>query len=86
LKTERSLEILWKKNRAKAPQATLLFLKGKEIAQEFGFPLCIRSLFTLVVRQSFIKKRIMMTFLTLGSRGTLIHEVMIDKALLMEGI
>ena len=31
-----------------APQATATsFFKGKEIAQEFGFPLCIRSSFTL---------------------------------------
>jgi carbamoyl-phosphate synthase large subunit len=31
-----------------APQANAKsFLKGKEIAQEFGFPLCIRSSFTL---------------------------------------
>ena len=31
-----------------APQATATsFLRGKEIAQEFGFPLCIRASFTL---------------------------------------
>ncbi len=31
-----------------APQATATsFLKGKEIAQEFGFPLCIRASYTL---------------------------------------
>ncbi len=31
-----------------APQATATsFLKGKEIAQEFGFPLVIRASFTL---------------------------------------
>jgi len=68
-----------------APQKTAKsFLEGKEIAQEFGFPLCIRASFTLggagasVVYDS-------KDFDDLLSRGlqlSPIHEVMIDKALL----
>ncbi len=68
-----------------APQATATsYLKGKEIAQEFGFPLCIRASFTLggagasIVydEQEFDKS------LTRGLEISPIHEVMIDKALL----
>ena len=68
-----------------APQATAKsFLEGKGIAQEFGYPLCIRASFTLggagaaVVhtKESFEDK------LTSGLHMSPIHEVMIDKALL----
>jgi carbamoyl-phosphate synthase large subunit len=68
-----------------APQATAnSFLEGKEVAQEFGFPLCIRSSFTLggagasivYKAEEFDKK------LTRGLHLSPIHEVMIDKALL----
>ena len=40
------------------------FLKGKEIAQEFGFPLVIRPSFTLGGSGAplFIKKKILMTY------------------------
>ena len=50
-----------------APQATATsFLKGKEIAQEFGFPLVIRASFTLeeLVHLFVIKKRILMSYYT----------------------
>ena len=68
-----------------APQATAKsFLEGKEIAQKFGYPLCIRASFTLggagaaVVhnKENFEDK------LTTGLHKSPIHEVMIDKALL----
>jgi len=45
---EKFRELMGKIGVGMAPQATATsFLKGKEIAQEFGFPLCIRSSFTL---------------------------------------
>jgi len=68
-----------------APQATAKsFLEGKEIAQQFGYPLCIRASYTLggagaaVVhtKENFEDK------LTTGLHKSPIHEVMIDKALL----
>ena len=68
-----------------APQATATsFLKGKEIAQEFGFPLCIRSSFTLGGAGAAIvhKEEDYDELLTLGLEISPIHEVMIDKALL----
>ncbi len=68
-----------------APQATAKsFLKGKEIAQEFGFPLCIRSSFTLGGAGAAIvhKEEDYDELLTRGLEASPIHEVMIDKALL----
>ncbi|WP_124980714.1 carbamoyl-phosphate synthase large subunit [Nonlabens xiamenensis] len=68
-----------------APQATATsFLKGKEIAQEFGFPLCIRSSFTLGGAGAAIvyKEEDYDELLTRGLEASPIHEVMIDKALL----
>ncbi len=68
-----------------APQATATsFLKGKEIAQEFGFPLCIRSSFTLGGAGAAIvyKEEDFDELLTRGLESSPIHEVMIDKALL----
>ncbi len=60
------------------------FLKGKEIAQEFGFPLVIRPSFTLggtgatfVYEESEFDKS-----LSRGLEASPIHEVLIDKALL----
>lgn len=68
-----------------APQATAnSFLEGKEIAQEFGFPLCIRSSYTLggagagIVRN----QKDFDALLTRALHVSPIHEVMIDKALL----
>ena len=60
------------------------FLKGQEIAQEFGFPLVIRPSFTLGgtgaafvhTKEEFDEK------LTYGLEMSPIHEVLIDKALL----
>ena len=68
-----------------APQATAKsFLQGKEVAQQFGFPLCIRASFTLggagaaiVYNQEDFDKN-----LNTGLHLSPIHEVMIDKALL----
>ena len=68
-----------------APQATATsFLKGKEIAQEFGFPLCIRASFTLGGAGASIvyNEEEFDEALTRGLEISPIHEVMIDKALL----
>ncbi|MCV6631410.1 MAG: carbamoyl-phosphate synthase large subunit [Flavobacteriaceae bacterium] len=68
-----------------APQATATsYLKGKEIAQEFGFPLVIRASFTLGgAGASFVhKKEDFDELLTRGLEISPIHEVMIDKALI----
>lgn len=68
-----------------APQATATsFLKGKEIAQEFGFPLIIRASFTLGgAGASFVyKEEDFDELLTRGLEISPIHEVMIDKALI----
>ena len=68
-----------------APQATATsFLKGKEIAQEFGFPLVIRASFTLGgAGASFVfKEEEFDEMLTRGLEVSPIHEVMIDKAMI----
>ncbi len=65
-------------------QTATSYLKGKEIAQSFGFPLCIRASFTLGgsgatfvhTREEFDEA------LHRGLEVSPIHEVMIDKALL----
>ena len=67
------------------PQASATsFLKGKEIAQQFGFPLVIRASFTLggagasiVYKPEDFDKQ-----LSHGLEVSPIHEVMIDKALM----
>ncbi len=60
------------------------FLKGKEIAQEFGFPLVIRPSFTLGGSgASFVHtEKDFDKLLTRGLEASPIHEVLIDKALL----
>jgi carbamoyl-phosphate synthase large subunit len=60
------------------------FLKGKEAAQEFGFPLCIRASFTLGGTGATIvyDKDDFEKALTHGLHSSPIHEVIIDKALL----
>ncbi len=60
------------------------FLKGKEIAQEFGFPLVIRPSFTLGgTGAAFVhKKEDFDDLLTRGLEASPIHEVLIDKALI----
>src|SRR5690554_4542633 len=68
-----------------APQATgNSFLEGKEIAQKFGFPLCIRSSYTLGGAGAGIvnNQKDFDALLTRGLHASPIHEVMIDKALL----
>ncbi len=68
-----------------APQKTAKsFLEGKEIAQEFGFPLCIRASFTLGGAGASIvyDAKEFDNLLDRGLQLSPIHEVMIDKALL----
>ena len=68
-----------------APQKTAKsFLEGKEIAQEFGFPLCIRPSYTLGGSGASIlhDPNEFDNLLERGLQLSPIHEVMIDKALL----
>ena len=68
-----------------APQETAnSFLKGKEIAQKFGFPLVIRSSFTLGGAGASIvyEEADFDNLLRHGLEASPIHEVMIDKALM----
>jgi carbamoyl-phosphate synthase large subunit len=82
---EQFKQLLQRINVPTAPAKTATsFLKGKEIAQEFGFPLVIRPSFTLGgtgaafvhSKEEFDEK------LTYGLEMSPIHEVLIDKALL----
>jgi len=82
---EQFRELMLKIGVSMAPQATAnSFLKGKEIAQEFGFPLIIRASFTLGgAGASFVyKEEDFDELLTRGLEISPIHEVMIDKALI----
>ena len=68
-----------------APQAAARsFLQGKEIAQEFVFPLCVRASYTLGGAGASIvhDPKDFDTLLERGLQLSPIHEVMIDKALL----
>lgn len=68
-----------------APQRKAMsFLEGKEIAQEYGFPLCIRASYTLGGAGASIvySKDEFEEQLLRGLELSPIHEVMIDKALL----
>ena len=68
-----------------APQESAKsFLQGKEIAQEFGFPLCVRASYTLGGAGASIvhDPAEFDTLLERGLQLSPIHEVMIDKALL----
>ena len=60
------------------------FLQGKEVAQEFGFPLCIRPSYTLGGSGAAIvfEEEEYDKLLTRGLHESPIKEVMIDKALL----
>lgn len=60
------------------------FLRGKEIAQKFGFPLVIRPSFTLGGTGASVvyKKEDFDTLLNRGLEASPIHEVLIDKALM----
>lgn len=68
-----------------APARTVTsYLEGKEVAQEFGFPLVIRASFTLGGSgASFVhREEDFNELLTRGLEASPIHEVLIDKALL----
>ena len=60
------------------------FLQGKEIAQKFGFPLCIRPSYTLGGSgASFVHSvKDFDSLLNRGLHASPIHEVMIDKAVI----
>ena len=78
-------ELMQKLDIPVAPAETATsFLKGKEIAQKFGFPLVIRPSFTLGgTGASFVHKaEDFDELLTRGLEASPIHEVLIDKALL----
>ncbi|CAM4233652.1 carbamoyl-phosphate synthase large subunit [Zobellia nedashkovskayae] len=82
---EQFRELMLKIGVGMAPQATATsFLKGKEIAQEFGFPLVIRASYTLGGAGAAIvyKAEDFDELLSRGLEISPIHEVMIDKALL----
>jgi carbamoyl-phosphate synthase large subunit len=68
-----------------APQKTAKsFLEGKSIAQDFGFPLCIRASYTLGGAGAAVvfEEKEFDNLLNQGLHISPIHEVMIDKALM----
>jgi carbamoyl-phosphate synthase large subunit len=78
-------ELMGRIDIAMAPQQTAKsFLEGKEIAQAFGFPLCIRASYTLGGAGASIvhDPKEFDNLLDRGLQLSPIHEVMIDKALL----
>jgi len=82
---EKFRELMLKIGVPMAPQATATsFLKGKEIAQEFGFPLVIRSSYTLGGAGASIvyDPKDFDELLSIGLEASPIHEVMIDKAMM----
>ncbi|MFK8061252.1 MAG: carbamoyl-phosphate synthase large subunit [Polaribacter sp.] len=82
---EQFRELMGKIGVAMAPQETATsFLKGKEIAQKFGFPLVIRSSYTLGGAGASIvyKPEDFDELLSRGLEASPIHEVMIDKAMM----
>ena len=82
---EQFRELMGKIGVPMAPQETATsFLKGKEIAQEFGFPLVIRSSYTLGGAGASIvyKSEDFDELLSRGLEASPIHEVMIDKAMM----
>ena len=82
---EKFKELMGKIGIPMAPAKTATsYLKGKEIAQEFGYPLCVRASFTLGGSgASFVwTKEEFDEALQRGLEISPIHEVMIDKALL----
>ncbi len=82
---EQFRELMLKIGIPMAPQSTARsFLEGKEVAQEFGFPLCIRASFTLGGAGASIvhDPKLFDGLLERGLQLSPIHEVMIDKALL----
>lgn len=82
---EQFRELMGKIGVPMAPQQTAKsFLEGKEIAQKFGFPLCIRASYTLGGAGASIvhDPKEFDTLLERGLQLSPIHEVMIDKALM----
>ncbi len=82
---EQFRELMGKIGVAMAPQETATsFLKGKEIAQKFGFPLVIRSSYTLGGAGASIvyDPADFDELLSRGLEASPIHEVMIDKAMM----
>ena len=82
---EKFRELMLKIGVGMAPQATATsFLQGKEIAQQFGFPLVIRASYTLGGAGASIvyKAEDFDELLSYGLEISPIHEVMIDKALM----
>ena len=82
---EKFKQLLKKINIPVAPAKTATsFLKGKEIAQEFGFPLVIRPSFTLGGTGASLvyKAEDFDELLSRGLEASPIHEVLIDKALM----
>ena len=82
---EKFRELMLKIGIGMAPQATAnSYLKGKEIAQEFGFPLVIRASYTLGGDgAAFVHTEDQFDeLMTRGLEVSPIHEVMIDKALI----
>ena len=82
---EKFKELMGKIGIPMAPAKTATsYIKGKEIAQEFGYPLCVRASFTLGGSgASFVwTKEEFDEALQRGLEISPIHEVMIDKALL----
>jgi carbamoyl-phosphate synthase large subunit len=82
---EKFRQLMIKIGIGQAPSTTATsFLKGKEIAQEYGFPLVIRPSFTLGGFGASIvyDKKDFDELLSRGLEASPIHEVIIDKALL----
>jgi carbamoyl-phosphate synthase large subunit len=82
---EKFRELMEKIDVPMAPQATATsFLRGKEIAQEFGFPLCIRASYTLGGAGAAIvyDEEDFDELMRRGLEISPIHEVMIDKAMM----
>lgn len=82
---EKFRELMLKIGVGVPPQASATsFLKGKEIAQKFGFPLVIRASFTLGGAGAAIvhEAEDFDEMLSVGLEVSPIHEVMIDKALM----
>ncbi|MBT8205388.1 MAG: carbamoyl-phosphate synthase large subunit [Eudoraea sp.] len=82
---EKFRELMLKIGIGMPPQASATsFLKGKEIAQEFGFPLVIRASYTLGGAGASIvyDPKDFDELLSRGLEVSPIHEVMIDKALM----
>ncbi|MBC5836305.1 carbamoyl-phosphate synthase large subunit [Flavobacterium muglaense] len=82
---EQFKQLLKKINVPSAPaEICTSYLRGKEIAQEYGFPLVIRPSFTLGGTGAAIvyHKEDFDELLTRGLEASPIHEVLIDKALM----